>query len=132
VVGTNPFIIGPYEEEGNRFLEMLRANPHIESYLLDTGWVGAHPGSDDGVKITVYDSARLLADAARGTIKWKKDPDWGYEVAASVGDVDVGHFDPRAYYGREEYRRLTEELRQERREYLAQFKGLKKEIAEAI
>jgi len=132
VVGTNPFIIGPLEEEGNRFLEILRANPHIESYIIDTGWVGAHPGTDEGVKITVYDSARLLADAARGAIRWKKDPDWGYEIAASVGDVDMKHFDPLHFYGKEEYARLTEELRRERRAYLAQFGGLDREITDAV
>ena len=132
VVGTNPFIIGPPEEEGNRFYEILKANPKAECYLLDTGRFGAHPGSDEGVKITVYDSARLLADAARGAIKWKKDPDWGYEVAAEVGDVDMKHFDPRAFYGNDEYGRLTEELRRERREWLGRFPGLDRRIADSI
>jgi phosphoenolpyruvate carboxykinase (ATP) len=132
VVGTNPFIIGPLEEEGNRFLEILRLNPHIECYLLDTGRFGAHPGADEGVKITVYDSARLLADAARGVIKWKKDPDWGYEVAAEVGDVDMRHFDRRQYYSKDEYQRLTGELKEERRAWLRQFKGLRMEIAAAV
>ncbi|MFZ5501267.1 MAG: phosphoenolpyruvate carboxykinase, partial [Candidatus Micrarchaeota archaeon] len=132
VVGTNPFIIGPLEEEGNRFLEILRKNPHIECYLLDTGRFGAHPGEDEGVKITVYDSARLIADAARGSIRWKRDPDWGYEVPAEVGDVDIGHFDPEAFYGKEDYRRLTEELREERKAWLKSFKRLDKDIRDVL
>jgi len=132
VVGTNPFIIGPHEEEGNRFLEILKANPHIECYLLDTGRFGAHPGKDEGVKITVYDSARLLADAARGTLKWEKDPDWGYEVAVSAGDVDLMHFSPSAFYRKDEYKRLTVGLKKERKAWLKQFKKLDKAIANAI
>jgi len=132
VVGTNPFIIGPLEEEGNRFLEILEANPHIECYLLDTGRFGAHPGKDEGVKITVYESARLLADAARGTIRWRKDPDWGYEVADWAGDVDLRHFDPKQFYSEEEYRRLTEELKEERRTWLRQFKGLDRTIVDTM
>lgn len=132
VVGTNPFIIGPLYEEGNRFYEILGLNPGIECYLLDTGRFGGHTGTDEGVKITVYDSARLLADAARGAISWKKDPDWGYYVPASVGDVDITHFDPRQYYSDEEYKRLTAELKEERRAWLRQFKGLRKEISGAI
>jgi len=131
VVGTNPFIIGPFEEEGNRFLEILRANPKIECYLLDTGYFGAREGGK-GMKISVYDSARLLADAARGALVWRKDPDWGYEVAAGAEDVDLGIFDPSVYYEENEYARLTQELRGERRAWLRQFKGLKKEIVEAI
>jgi len=132
VVGTNPFIIGPLEEEGNRFLQILKANPHVECYLLDTGRVGAHSGMDEGVKITVYDSARLLADAVRGTIKWKKDADWDYEVAVSAGDVDLTHLDPSKFYSKEEYKKLTAELKKERREWLKQFKGLDKAISNAI
>jgi len=131
VVGTNPFIIGPFEEEGNRFLEILKLNPHIECYLLDTGYFGARENAK-GMKITVYDSARLLADAARGTLVWKKDPDWGYEVATSAEDVDLGVFDPSVFYSEDEYRRLTKELKDERRAWLRQFKGLDKKIANAI
>ncbi len=132
VVGTNPFIIGPFEEEGNRFLEILNANPGIECFLLDTGRFGAHSGTDEGVKITVYDSARLLADAARGTIKWKNDPDWGYKVAVWAGDVDMRPFDPSRYYDKAEYPRLTKELKEERRTWLGQFEGLDKRIVNAI
>jgi phosphoenolpyruvate carboxykinase (ATP) len=132
VVGTNPFIIGPYEEEGNRFLEILKANPRVECYLMDTDHFGAHPGSDEGRKITVYDSARLLADAARGAIEWEGDPDWGYEVAAWAGDVDLRPFRGSVYYGAEEYERLNDELVRERRAWLRQFRGLDKEIVGAI
>lgn len=132
VVGTNPFIIGPLEDEGNRFLKILKANSHIDCYLLDTGRFGAHPGSDEGVKITVYDSARLLADAARGTIKWKKDPDWGYEVAVSTGDVDLSKFNPSEFYDRKEYRKLTLQLKKERKAWLRKFKKLDKAIINAI
>jgi phosphoenolpyruvate carboxykinase (ATP) len=131
VVGTNPFIIGPLEEEGNRFLEILRSNPQIECYLLDTGSFGAKSGKN-GMKISVYNSARLLADAARGVIVWEKDPNWGYEVAIGTGDVDLGIFDPTLYYGEEEYRKLTEELKEERRAWLGKFEGLNKEIVDAI
>jgi phosphoenolpyruvate carboxykinase (ATP) len=131
VVGTNPFIIGPEAEEGNRFLEILKANPGIECYLLDTGSFGQKQNTK-GMKISVYDSARLLADAARGVIVWKKDPDWGYEVAVGTGDVDLGIFDPSLYYGEDEYKKLTEELKEERRAWLRKFEGLNKEIVDAI
>lgn len=132
VVGTNPFIIGPMAEEGNRFLEMLKANPGIECYLLDTGSFGARSKVTKGMKISVYNSARLLADAAREVIIWEKDPEWGYEVAVGAGDVDLGIFDPGLYYDKREYRKLTQELKEERRAWLRKFEGLDKEIVEAI
>jgi len=131
VVGTNPFIIGSEAEEGNRFLEILRANPGIQCFLLDTGSFGQKQNTK-GIKISVYNSARLLADAARGVIVWQKDPNWGYEVALGTGDVDLGIFDPTLYYGEEEYRKLTEELKEERRVWLRKFEGLNRDIIEAI
>ena len=131
IVGTDPFIIGSMAEEGNRFLEILRANPNIECYLLDTGSFGQKK-STKGMKISVYNSARLLADAARGVIVWEKDPDWDYEVAVGAGDVDLGIFDPSLYYDEREYKRLTEELKEERRAWLRKFEGLDKDIVEAI
>jgi phosphoenolpyruvate carboxykinase (ATP) len=131
VVGTNPFIIGKEAQEGNRFLGILKANPGIECYLLDTGSFGQKQNTK-GMKISVYNSARLLADAARGVIVWEKDPDWGYEVAAGAGDVDLGIFDPSLYYEEAEFKKLTEELKEERRAWLHKFEGLDKEIVEAI
>ncbi|GAI50389.1 unnamed protein product, partial [marine sediment metagenome] len=40
VVGTNPFIMGSEEEEGNSFLSILRNNPDVQCFLLNTGSVG--------------------------------------------------------------------------------------------
>jgi phosphoenolpyruvate carboxykinase (ATP) len=131
VVGTNPFIIGPFDEEGNRFMEILEANRGVGCYLMNTGSFGAGPGKE-GIKITVYDSARMLAEVARGAVRWKSDPDWGYDVASRCGDLDMGRFEPSAHYPAGEYSALTEALRNERREWLAQFPGLRKEIREAI
>ncbi|MBU0532230.1 phosphoenolpyruvate carboxykinase (ATP) [Candidatus Micrarchaeota archaeon] len=131
VVGTNPFIIGSKDEEGNRFYDILRENPHIECYLLNTGSVGAQNGGP-GEKITVHDSATIIKEIARETVKWQKDPDWGYEIADSVPEVEVSKFHPEKHYTKEKYAELTEKLRTERREWLAQFKDLYPEIKNAI
>lgn len=130
-VGTNPFIIGPEEEEGNRFLEILRKNPDIECYLLNTGSVGARAGSA-GKKITVHVSATIMKEIARGTIQWRLDEDWGYLVPAKIPGIDIAEYDPRRYYAEAEYAALTEKLRAERRAWLAQFAGLADEIRAAV
>lgn len=39
-VGTNPFIVGSKGEEGNIFYRILKANPHIQCFLLNTGGFG--------------------------------------------------------------------------------------------
>jgi phosphoenolpyruvate carboxykinase (ATP) len=130
-VGTNPFIIGPEEEEGNRLLEILRDNPDMECYLLNTGSVGARPGIP-GEKITIAVSTHILREIARNSITWQIDPDWGYQVPLQVPGLDLKRYNPAAYYSPEVYRQLVEELRRERRQWLAKYRGLKPEIVAAV
>ncbi len=129
-VGTNPFIIGSKDQEGNRFYELVKNNPHTECYILNTGRVGLGDGS--GEKITVRDSATIIREIARGTVEWKRDPDWGYEILDSIPGVDVSKFHPERHYTKEQYAALVEELRKERKEWLSQFKELRPEIRSAI
>ncbi len=131
VVGTNPFIIGPKDEEGNRFYDILKENPHIECYLLNTGKIG-EDDDNPGEKITVHDSATIIKEIAKGTVGWREDMDWGYGVLDSCPGVEVSRFHPERHYDRERYGELTWELRTERRNWLAQFPDLYPEIKEAI
>jgi len=130
-VGTNPFIVGPEEQEGNRLLEILRANPDMECYLLNTGSVGAGPDFA-GEKITIAVSTGILREIARGSIVWQTDPDWGYQVPVKVPGLDLKRYNPAGYYSPAVYRELVEKLRAERRQWLAKYPGLKPEIVRAV
>ncbi|MBN2121516.1 phosphoenolpyruvate carboxykinase [Candidatus Micrarchaeota archaeon] len=131
VVGTNPFIIGPEYEEGNRFLEILGKNPHLECYLLNTGGVG-EGGKGEARKITVHDSASIIKEIARGGISWEQDGEWGYLLPKEIPEVEGCKLHPRSLYEEEEYARLTNELRISRKEWLSKFKGLNPKISGAI
>lgn len=132
-VGTNPFIVGSEAKEGNRFLEILRSNPDMQCYLLNTGRVGtSFVYGTEGKKITVEVSTGLMREIARNSITWKKDPYWGYEVAVDAESVDLSGFDPKSYFTDEQFHLLNNRLMQERREWLYQFPGLKPEIIQAI
>lgn len=126
VVGTNPFIVGPYHEEGNRFLEILKNNPDMQCYLLNTGKVG------DKDKITIRDSTTILKEIARDNIKWKLCPRWNYMIAEDVQGIEKKKLDPNNYFTEEEYNRRTEIMKTERREWLAQFPKLDQKIAFAL
>lgn len=130
-VGTNPFIIGPEAEEGNRLLEILRKNADMECYLLNTGSVGASAGSE-GEKITIGISTGILREIARGNIAWEADPDWGYSVPVEIPGIDLMRYRPNRYYSGEEYGKRVDLLRQERKQWLAKYSGLKKEILKTI
>src|SRR5215471_17380701 len=119
-VGTNPFIVGPEADEGNRVLEILRENPEMHAYILNTGSIGAKPGSP-GEKISIKVSTEIMKQIAKEGIRWEKDPDWGYEVPVDVPGIDLGKYNPRNHYSEAEYRTLIDKLRAERRAWLARF-----------
>ncbi len=135
-VGTNPFIIGSLDEEGNRFMQLLRDNPGVEVFLLNTGRIGGRgldrklrhdaQGQPLGAKIGVLDSTAIIQQLARGGIRWVADPDWGYEVAAAVPGIPdyATRLDPRGYYTPGDYAELTRILKADRRAWLEQFPDL--------
>ncbi|OGS05025.1 MAG: hypothetical protein A3G41_01095 [Elusimicrobia bacterium RIFCSPLOWO2_12_FULL_59_9] len=141
-VGFNPFIVGLEEDEGNRFWEILRDNPGIEVYLLNTGSIGK--GADNGgagaagVKITKAVSSAILVFIARqGKLEpgaWMADAEWGYETPARVPGIDdfARKYSPRSYYRAPTYRRLVQDLKQERQAYLSQFTRLRPEASRAL
>jgi phosphoenolpyruvate carboxykinase (ATP) len=129
VVGTNPFIVGSEAEEGNIFLGILRQNPQIQCFILNTGSVG---GVDRGQKITVRDSVKVIEMIAKDKIMWRSDEFWGYEVPVEIPGIDLGRFDLRNYYPEERLVQLSEELKQERLLWLSQFDRLNPDIINAL
>src|ERR1700693_1191044 len=130
-VGTNPFIVGPEAEEGNRLLSILRENPDMEAYILNTGSIGARNGSP-GEKITIRVSTEIMKQIAKEGVSWRTDPDWGYDVPAGVPGGDLAKYTPGRYYSADKYRELIAKLRQERKDWLAKFPGLDPVILQAI
>ncbi|HNT30447.1 MAG TPA: phosphoenolpyruvate carboxykinase (ATP) [bacterium] len=130
-VGTNPFIIGLESDEGNRLLHILRKNPDMRCYVLNTGRVGKKEGAA-GEKITVQLSTEVLKHIALDDITWEKDPDWGYEVATAIPGIDMEKYTPAQHYTKKEYAALVEKLRAERIAWLAKFDGLDPAIPAAI
>ncbi|MFC2002551.1 phosphoenolpyruvate carboxykinase [Chloroflexota bacterium] len=129
VVGTNPFIVGSEEEEGEIFLNILRNNPGIQCFMLNTGKVG---GADRGKKITVADSVKIVEMIARNEIVWEKDELWGYEVPVHIPGVDLSRFDLSNYYTDEQIEELSKDLKEERLEWLSQFQHLNRDIANVL
>ncbi|PAU82930.1 phosphoenolpyruvate carboxykinase [Halorubrum salipaludis] len=124
VVGTNPFIVGPEGEEGNRFRDLI-ADLDVECYVINTGAVG----TDDPVKVGVKETVAILEGVARGTVEWTDDDALGLTVPSSVPGIDVDRF---AVADRvADFDEAQAALRDERREYLARFDELDEEIVDA-
>ena len=138
IPGTNPFFPLDHSLQGNRILEILRANP-MEVFLMNTGRVGGGESDARSLKVKIRHSSAIVKGIAEGTITWERDPDFGYEIASRVpgleGD-DTRLLRPRALYEqqgrRDEYVAIVARLRAERREYMTTFPRLDRDIAESV
>lgn len=124
VVGTNPFIVGPEGEEGNRFRDLVR-DLDVECFVLNTGHLG--PGAKD---IGVTESVTLLREIARGDVEWADDDATGLTIPSDVDGMDVESFAVEDYV--EDYDGKRRALREERRRYLEAFETLDAEIRDAV
>jgi phosphoenolpyruvate carboxykinase (ATP) len=135
VPGTNPFFPRDMADMGNRMLELLDSH-ELKVFVLNTGRVG---GKDEQAskKVTIPYSSAIVQAIVSGTIEWVTDPDFGYEVAASLPGVDDPEIlQPRKLYQRQgrlaEYEAMVARLKQERREYLGSFPGLDEAILKSV
>ncbi|MFB6171499.1 MAG: phosphoenolpyruvate carboxykinase (ATP) [Haloarculaceae archaeon] len=122
VVGTNPFIVGPPGEEGNRFRDLV-AGLDVECYVLNTGSVGDRD-------VRVEDTVTVLRELARGAVTWREDDATGLRVPSSVPGLDVAAFDVADRVA--DHERRLRDLRAERRAYLADFETLDDDIVAAV
>jgi phosphoenolpyruvate carboxykinase (ATP) len=142
VVGTNPFIVGDEAAHGNWFYELLRANEKTcQAYLLNTGGVGEiieRDGEGRAVikqktlRVGISEMATIIRGIVGGSIEWAKETEFGTLVPASVDGLDMGKFGLENFYGREQAGEYVTKLLDERREWLARFPDLHKDIAKGL
>ncbi|MDY0178623.1 MAG: phosphoenolpyruvate carboxykinase (ATP), partial [Synergistaceae bacterium] len=128
VVGFDPFIIDNPHTNGNRLLRILRDNPGIRCYVLNTGRIGGK----DGANITAEVTCSAISEAMREKLEWRYDDILGYEIPKELPGQGSAEFDPYRWYSREDYAQMIGSLRRERREHLHQFKGLAPEIVDGV
>jgi phosphoenolpyruvate carboxykinase (ATP) len=134
VPGTNPFFPRDMADMGNRMLELLDSR-QLNVYVLNTGRVG---GTDEALskKVSIPYSSATVQAIVQDTIEWVTDPDFGYQIAASLPGIDDPEIlQPRRLYQRQgrlaEYEAMVARLKSERKEFLASFPGLDREIVES-
>lgn len=128
VVGFDPFIIDNPHVNGNRLLRILRDNPHIKCYIVNTGRIGGR----DGANMTPDVTFKAIVGALSERINWKYDDILGCEVPEALDIPNAEQYDPYTHYSREEYAQIMGALRKERKDYLVKFKGLAQEVISAV
>lgn len=109
-VGTNPFIMGPEIEEGNKLREILQKNPDMECFILNTGSVGAKENTS-GEKLTIKVSTTIMKEIAKDNIEWIEDKEWGYMTPKNVDGLEIDKYNPRNYYTKDEYNKIATKLK---------------------
>ncbi|MDF1557202.1 MAG: phosphoenolpyruvate carboxykinase [ANME-2 cluster archaeon] len=142
VVGTNPFIVGNEEDEGNWFYDFVKNNSDkVKCYLLNTGGSGEVREVDEKGhriikqkvnRIEIPEMASIIRNISRGTIEWIEEPHFGIQVAKDIEGVDMKRLSPETYYTDEQIKEMDDTLNKERIEYLAKYPGLKKEIVDSM
>jgi phosphoenolpyruvate carboxykinase (ATP) len=128
VPGFDPFIIDNPQLNGNRLLRILRDNPGITCYVLNTGRIGGK----DGANMTPEVTFTAIKGALSESIEWGYDDILGYEIPKALDIPDAENYDPYKWYSREQYAEMIGALRRERKEYLVKFKGLAPEVIDSV
>jgi phosphoenolpyruvate carboxykinase (ATP) len=146
VVGTNPFIVGDFAQEGNLFYEYLkRYGSKIRCFLMNTGGVGELPNPAD-LRSPLRPPSRpwkngigyITRALFRDTATWSECRDFGTRVlTGGVSDehgkpFDMNRFDPNRLYDAATREALVATLKKERAEYMEQFPGLDPHIKAAL
>lgn len=122
----DPFVAGDRAEHANLFYDLLLANPHINCYLLNTGWVGE---GESFCNIRLQDTMGILDSIFRGGLEdWTLSKATGLLVPTSVRTVDSILFHPEKLFGPAEFRKQQSFLDRKRAEQMDCYPGLHAKI----
>ena len=143
---TQPFFPGAAGQQADRFSGLVATMPQASLWLMNTGFIGGDAldvKAGRALKIKIPHSSAMLEALLAGKIRWKKDPDFGYEIvdvdapenAALVSKVPKEILNPKLFYekrGRaEEYRAWVSAMKRERKAFLEKY-DVKRSIVSAV
>ncbi|MHB9036560.1 MAG: phosphoenolpyruvate carboxykinase (ATP) [Armatimonadota bacterium] len=140
-ISASPLVIGEASEECNRFYELLKTHgDRIQCYMLNTGGAGetVEHGLDGArrvlrkvTRVQIPEMASIIRGIARGTIRWREDPNWMVETPEFVDGLDITKFDLDHHYDQDRIDASIAAIRLERAEYAEQLPGLDPAIGAA-
>lgn len=126
----DPFLAGDRVEHAHLFFDILKFNPRINCYLLNTGGIGEGEHHHD---ITLADTLNILDSILRGGLTdWTQSPATGLSVPKAVRKVDSILFHPEKLYPSARFAEIQAALQAKRREILGSFERLDRTVREAL
>jgi phosphoenolpyruvate carboxykinase (ATP) len=77
---TQPFFPREHGLQAKRFAELLGTTEAVSCWLMNTGIVGGDAGDEFALKVKIRHSSAMLEALFSGSVVWKRDPDFGYDV----------------------------------------------------
>ncbi|MEM9727846.1 MAG: phosphoenolpyruvate carboxykinase (ATP), partial [Myxococcota bacterium] len=133
---TQPFFPAKHGLQAKRFAELAGTMPGVTMWLMNTGYIGGDANDvkdEKALKVKIRHSSAMLEALLSDSIKWKRDPDFDYEIVDCdapenrelVERVPIEILEPRRFYegaGRsDEYRTWVDQMKSGRREFLNKF-----------
>jgi phosphoenolpyruvate carboxykinase (ATP) len=143
---TQPFFPAKHGLQAKRFAELAATMPGVTMWLMNTGYIGGEANDakeNKALNIKIRHSSAMLEALLSDNIKWKIDPDFGYEIvdvdaaenADLVGKVPAEILEPRRFYdgrGRHaDYEQWVSHMKEARMDFLKKF-DVSDAIVEAI
>ncbi|HET6642388.1 MAG TPA: phosphoenolpyruvate carboxykinase (ATP) [Gaiellaceae bacterium] len=92
-----PFLLQPPAVYAHMLGEKLDEHPHVNVWLVNTGWTGGPFG--EGERMPIQATRALLSSALAGDldgVEYRDDPLFGFQVPVEVPGVDPTLLDPRS------------------------------------
>jgi len=122
----DPFVAGDRADHANLFYDILKSNPHINCYLLNTGFIGEGFSYRD---ISLGETIGILDSVFRGGLKhWVESPATGFLIPRAVRAVDSIIMRPEKLFSEADFNSRQEVLDRQRSEVMDQYPTLNPEI----
>ncbi|MEA3311473.1 MAG: phosphoenolpyruvate carboxykinase (ATP) [candidate division WOR-3 bacterium] len=141
---TQPFFPKAMGLQAVRFAELSAQIPDLETWLMNTGYIGGDQKDVDAgkaLKVKIPHSSAMLEALLAGKIVWKPDPDFGYEIVDTdaAGNADLLEkvpkeiLNPIIFFEKagkmDVYSNWVKTMKFERREFLQKYKVAPKIVA---
>ena len=139
---TQPFFPAKHGLQAKRFAELAATMPGVTMWLMNTGYIGGEANDvkeGKALNIKIRHSSAMLEALLSEKIKWKTDPDFGYEIvdvdapenADLVAKVPAEILEPRRFYAArnrgDDYQQWVHHMKEARADFLQKF-----DVADAI
>jgi phosphoenolpyruvate carboxykinase (ATP) len=96
----DPFVAGNLTDHANKFYEIIKGLPHLNFYLLNTGWIGE---GDRWKNIPLEHTMGILDSLLRGGLEDYEQSPTGFQVPRAIRVVDDIFVHPERLYSKTEF-----------------------------